>query len=258
MTSPTPAPPPTQGPTVGPTASSGQAVARPNWIPPALSATQIRALMGPLSSSRVSTRSQGGRQLSYVEAWDIRATLIRLFGFGGFDVETIESDMVRAQSRPHPNDNARLIWDVAFKCVVRLTVHATGAVYTEAACSMQSNPDFGEAADFACKTAESDALKRAAVNMGTQFGLSLYNDGDRRDVVRVLVEPTQRDLYGAPEPAGTAEQRQAVADSLGGEIASEAGTQTPPATDSAPPIQPWGPPVDDDSTEDTSERGLPR
>jgi hypothetical protein len=36
---------------------------------------------------------------------------------------------------------------------------------------------------MAIKTAESDALKRAAINLGTQFGLSLYNNGSLRDVI---------------------------------------------------------------------------
>jgi hypothetical protein len=36
---------------------------------------------------------------------------------------------------------------------------------------------------MAIKTAESDAIKRAAINLGTQFGLSLYNNGSLRDVV---------------------------------------------------------------------------
>ena len=41
----------------------------------------------------------------------------------------------------------------------------------------------GEAHDMAIKTAESDALKRAAINLGTQFGLSLYDEGSMKDVV---------------------------------------------------------------------------
>ena len=36
---------------------------------------------------------------------------------------------------------------------------------------------------MAVKTAESDALKRAAINLGTQFGLSLYQNGSLRDVI---------------------------------------------------------------------------
>ena len=36
---------------------------------------------------------------------------------------------------------------------------------------------------MAVKTAESDALKRAAINLGDQFGLSLYNNGSTAPVV---------------------------------------------------------------------------
>jgi hypothetical protein len=44
---------------------------------------------------------------------------------------------------------------------------------------------------MALKTAESDALKRAATYLGTQFGLGLYNQGSTAEVVRKIVEPTQ-------------------------------------------------------------------
>jgi hypothetical protein len=37
------------------------------------------------------------------------------------------------------------------------------------------------------KTAESDALKRAAICLGDQFGLSLYNNGSTAPVVRALI-----------------------------------------------------------------------
>jgi hypothetical protein len=43
---------------------------------------------------------------------------------------------------------------------------------------------------MAIKTAESDALKRAAINIGDQFGLSLYNNGSTTPVVvKTLVAP---------------------------------------------------------------------
>jgi hypothetical protein len=49
---------------------------------------------------------------------------------------------------------------------------------------------------MAVKTAESDALKRAAINLGTQFGLSLYDNGSRNDVVgHSLVKPVSDDSY---------------------------------------------------------------
>jgi recombination DNA repair RAD52 pathway protein len=64
------------------------------------------------------------------------------------------------------------------------------ATYTEAAAGDATNyPSRAEAHDQAIKTAESQALKRAAVNLGDQFGLSLYRDGSTQAVVgKTLLE----------------------------------------------------------------------
>jgi hypothetical protein len=51
---------------------------------------------------------------------------------------------------------------------------------------------------MAIKTAESDALKRAAINLGTQFGLSLYNNGATADVIGKTLD---RDTVSQGEPA---------------------------------------------------------
>ena len=74
-------------------------------------------------------------------------------------------------------------WEVGYRVIGRLTIHATGATYTEAAVGMANLPDVGEAHDMAVKTAESDAFKRAAINLGDQFGLSLYKNGQTSPVV---------------------------------------------------------------------------
>lgn len=182
---------------------------------------QLDALMRRLSRERVSQRSQSGRQLSYLEAWDVKAALIRVFGFGGFDAEVVHSEILRIEEVQATrkdqstksvvlqydtvvgrNDEGKPVeilrptmhWLVAAKATVQLTVRdgkGGQARYTEVAVAGQKGPDFGEVADFAMKTAESDALKRAAINLGTQFGLSLYNSGDLSDVVRVVLEPRQ-------------------------------------------------------------------
>lgn len=172
-----------------------------------LTGEQVALLMEPLQSFRVANRSQGGRQLSYVEAWDIKAMLIRVFGFGNFSAETIEAKVLRmAQDVPAmtgsgPSRTQRtdpvtgqplFNWSVTAQCTVRLSIHTTGAVYTETAAASQVGPDVGEVTDFAIKTAESDALKRAATYLGTQFGLSLYRNGQREDVVQVLMDPQQK------------------------------------------------------------------
>jgi recombination DNA repair RAD52 pathway protein len=76
---------------------------------------------------------------------------------------------------------------------LRLTVFGIGpdgqdVTYTEAAAgSSRGHVDW----DMAVKTAETDALKRAAINLGDQFGLSLYNNGSLRPIIiRTLDQET--------------------------------------------------------------------
>lgn len=155
-------------------------------------AEQIGKLASPLMASRVSKRrGGGGSSLSYLEAYDVKATLIRVFGFGNFSADVIESEIV--QIFPVPDDPKK--FTVLAKATVRIRIHATDATYTETAASSQTGSQgVGEVADFALKTAESDALKRAAIYLGTQFGLSLYNNGTTNDVVGVILEPEQKAL----------------------------------------------------------------
>jgi recombination DNA repair RAD52 pathway protein len=98
------------------------------------------------------------------------------------------------ESQYQSGNSDREQWRVGVICTVKLTIHQTGAVYSESAAASQSNPDYGEALDFAVKTAESDALKRCATNLGSTFGLSLYNNGTTQDVVRVVFSPDQFDI----------------------------------------------------------------
>lgn len=180
---------------------------------------QRQALTAPLNAARVSERKQGGRNLSYLEAWDVKASLIKVFGFGGFSAEADQCEIMYLE-----NNVPRVQWEngnkkvfppefapdgtmvfgtanfrVTAKVRVVLTIHQTGAVYSEYAASSQTGPDIGEVMDFAIKTAESDALKRAAIYLGTQFGLSLYDDGSKNDVVKKVLAP------GAEWPATPAE-----------------------------------------------------
>jgi DNA recombination protein Rad52 len=148
-----------------------------------LSNEQYEVLLKDLSANRVAKRKQAGMELSYLEAWDVRAHLIRIFGFGGWS-SVVESAELAFE------DNANGKWSVGYKVILRLTIHDLGCYYTEAAVGTSTQGSRGEAHDMAIKTAESDALKRAAVNLGTQFGLSLYDNGSRKDVVgHSLVQP---------------------------------------------------------------------
>jgi hypothetical protein len=85
----------------------------------------------------------------------------------------------------------------------------------------------GEHHDNAVKTAASDALKRCAINLGTQFGLSLYDDGSLADVVRNTIAPPPG-VEGS-EPPLSAEQTEVLRESLGAQIIDETPAQAPPA-----------------------------
>lgn len=188
------------------------------WLPAresgTITAAQYEYLMNPLRSARIATRQQGGKTLSYLESWEVRAHLIRIFGFGNFDVEVIDNELVFV--RDYENNGAKQ--EIAYKATVRLTVRDERgrqiACYQEAAVGSASGGNgFGDMHDNALKTAASDALKRCAINLGTQFGLSLYDDGSRMDVVRkTLVLPAGMEVASA-DP--TPEQMENLASTLG-------------------------------------------
>jgi hypothetical protein len=68
-------------------------------------------------------------------------------------------------------------------------------------------------------------LKRCAINLGTQFGLSLYDNGSTSDVVRVTVLKPET---VEPEAEATAEQVANLEHTLG---AQEVQSTEPEAAD---------------------------
>jgi recombination DNA repair RAD52 pathway protein len=150
-----------------------------------LNERQYAQLLSPLNESRVAKRQQAGRNLSYLEAWDVKAHLNRIFGFLNWSADVLESSLAFEEK------NEKGQWNVGYK--VTLALRINGASYTEAAVGSANLPQRGEAHDMAIKSAESDALKRAAINLGTQFGLSLYNNGSLRDVVIQTLDQPSKD-----------------------------------------------------------------
>lgn len=170
-----------------------------------VNSAQYEVLMKGLNASRVAKRKGGGgKQLSYLEAWDVRAHLIRVFGFANWSAEVLSADIVFETAPSEGQKN----WDVAYKVILQLTVNdergRNMCRYTEAAVGTAHLPDRGEAHDMAIKTAESDALKRAAVNLGDQFGLSLYKDGATAPVVKMTVTHPAENAPTAPVKAPAA------------------------------------------------------
>lgn len=178
-----------------------------------LTVEQYETLMRPLNASRIS-KKQG---MSYLEAWDVRAHLIRVFGFGGFSITADEAECVSVREIPQ-KEGGKMNHEVCWKVRVSLVIPALGAVYTEYAIGSSSQPSLPEAHDMAIKTAESDAMKRAAINLGNQFGLSLYDDGSTKDIImKTLVAPD-----GAATHTVSAEETQAALNTAPEEMIAEA------------------------------------
>lgn len=165
-----------------------------------LTSAQYDQLLKEINPARVSMLDN----MAYLEAWDVRAHLIRVFGFGGFSIELLDYEMAYEQETTTRQGKAA--FKVGYRARVQLTIPSLGATYTEAAFGESVMPDFkrGDAHDMALKTAESQAFKRAAMNLGTQFGLSLYRDGSTADVVGRTLAPAPSEGAAAPAAAAPA------------------------------------------------------
>ena len=133
---------------------------------------QIRKLKAKLRPQHVKTREADGICLSYLEGWHVLAEANRIFGFDGWDRETMTSTCVWTKQL-----GARFA--AAYVTRVRITVRAGEARIVREGCgageSNASSP--GQAHEFAAKAAETDATKRALSTFGNSFGLSLYAGG---------------------------------------------------------------------------------
>ena len=147
---------------------------------------QTDQLLKGINPSRV---GKDGKGFAHLEAWDVRAHLIRIFGFANWSAELIEMEPIFETSI---EKDGKTRWTVAYRATMRLTIFTGGfenAVYTEAAVGdSTNNPGRADAHDMAIKTAESQAFKRCAINLGDQFGLSLYNSGGTGSVVRAVLD----------------------------------------------------------------------
>jgi recombination DNA repair RAD52 pathway protein len=153
-----------------------------------LNTAQRAKLLEGIHPGRVSQRNAKkdgtGPMLSYIEAWDARATLIRIFGFGGFSADVVEVI---------PTEKGVIVG-------LRLTVYGIGpdgqdVTYTEYGADSAGYKEL----DDLVKTAASEALKRCCTNLGDQFGLSLYNNGSHRPVIMRTLDQADPESRG-PNP----------------------------------------------------------
>ena len=136
------------------------------------SAKQVQALRRQPNGRHIRTREAHGRELSYLEGWYAISEANRIFGFDGWNRETVESKCVLAREN-------RGTFLAVYIARVRVTVHADGAtIIREGHGTGEGHGTSpGEVHDIALKVAETDATKRALATFGKPFGLELYRGG---------------------------------------------------------------------------------
>jgi hypothetical protein len=130
---------------------------------------QVRKLKASLRRQHVRERQVDGISLHYLEGWHIVSEANRIFGFDGWDRETVSSECVWR----HPVDGG---FAAAYLMRVKIRVRAgDGTLVREGLGSGEAiAPTPGQAHERAAKAAETDATKRALSTFGNSFGLTLY------------------------------------------------------------------------------------
>ena len=150
---------------------------------------QRQALKRNLDHRYVRSRTANGRELSYIEGWYAISQANHIFGFDGWNQETVDTRCVLARE----NRGAFL---AVYTAKVRITVQADGAIIIrEGHGSGEGRANSpGEVHDTALKAAETDATKRALATFGKPFGLALY----RKEKVPLLQSPPAQSTALSP------------------------------------------------------------
>jgi len=136
----------------------------------AFTPAQVRKLASKLPERFVKTRTERGMNLSYVEGWHVIDEANRVFGFDGWDRETVAAECVWQDARISPKA-------CSYAVRVRIKVRAGKTIVSREGTGLGhgTGTTLGEAHESALKEAETDATKRALVTFGNLFGLALYD-----------------------------------------------------------------------------------
>jgi Rad52/22 family double-strand break repair protein len=134
------------------------------------SEAQVRLLAGKLNEKVVKTRQERGKTLSYIEGWHAIAEANRVFGFEGWDRETVVAECIWQDAKREPKA-------CAYSARVRIRVRAGDTIVCREGSGVGHGvgATLGEAHESALKEAETDATKRALATFGNLFGLALYD-----------------------------------------------------------------------------------
>ena len=154
------------------------------------STQQQHALAASLDRANVQYRNQSNRSFSYLEGLHVIAEANRIFGFDGWQRETIELKCVCERERNIGRDG-RTGWGVTYTAKVRIQV---GAIIREGSGAGHGiDADLGQAHESALKEAETDAMKRALMTFGNPFGLALY-DKQQRQVIDTVTQRAETQM----------------------------------------------------------------
>ena len=119
----------------------------------------------------VKQREVEGKVLHYLEGWHIISEANRIFGYDGWDRETLQSQCVWQNQIDYR-------YAAAYLTRLKITVRAgEQIIQREGLGSGEALAGTaGQAHERASKAAETDATKRALSTFGNSFGLSLYRD----------------------------------------------------------------------------------
>jgi len=197
------------------------------------SAEQITALSAPLDRAKVRQREQGRSQVSYLEGWQVIAEANRIFGFDGWQRQTVAVRCVAQAERligaRGTSRDQKSGWGVTYTARVRVTVTAGGLVplvREGSGAGHGIDVDLGQAHESALKEAETDAMKRALMTFGNPFGLALY-DKRQREVTSSAAQERPAVQTRQAQPAAQHQARASTPAEPPAEAAAPASQQDP-------------------------------
>jgi len=177
--------------------------------------SQTKMLTSPLDDAKVQRREADGRTLHYIEGWFAMAEANAIFGYDGWDRQTVTLDRVYEQTRNG-------VTSCAYTARVRITVRARAQlVVREGTGFAQASSNLAtDAHERAMKAAETDATKRALATFGGRFGLLLYDKDSRNSIKRDGIDDAAARIVALRDPkesAGYRDQPSARQSSVGGD-----------------------------------------
>lgn len=142
-----------------------------------LVAEQIQELIKAINPAYVETK----QRLTYLSQHQARAEMNRIFGYGNWDSQVDEMQLMYENTQVSTKDNKER-WVVGYRARVVVNIRDLWGmpVATFSEWHAEENapqPNRGEAHALALTSVESYALRRALIGLGDRFGLGLYDGG---------------------------------------------------------------------------------